>query len=326
VNKLKRLLARANPHQWNIGDHWVVLIILSLILIPFLITLRTVTVVRELYPPDKNLSPYGYTWSLTIFVVPSLALALWLFSRPQSQIQKAAFWRSGIILSMMGIVLDIVFGSKFLWFKYPGATLGRPWTFPGFPFNNKSWMPAEELVFYILGMYTVLLLYEVWFDKYNRPDAPRLAKRGFEGLHYGSVIFAIAAILMAWFCSSRLLPQGDIPRIFPGYFTFLVCVAFLPTALLFNVVRQFVNWRAFSFVILYILLISSIWEALLAVPYQWWGYQPAYMMGLSSNGLFGLPIEAVLVWIAVSWTAIIVYEYMATRQYRAISLAEQPLK
>jgi len=57
-----------------------------------------------------------------------------------------------------------------------------------------------------------------------------------------------------------------------------------------------------------ILLISMFWEATLAVPYGWWGYQPQQMMGLFIGVWANLPIEAVLVWIAVTYGTMIVYE------------------
>jgi hypothetical protein len=46
-------------------------------------------------------------------------------------------------------------------------------------------------------------------------------------------------------------------------------MSFFPTA------RPFINWRAFSLTLFIIVLVSLIWEATLAVPYQWWGFQPA---------------------------------------------------
>jgi hypothetical protein len=63
-----------------------------------------------------------------------------------------------------------------------------------------------------------------------------------------------------------------------------------------------------------ILLISLFWEATLAVPYQWWGYQQKEMMGISSGAWAGLPIEAVLVWIAVTYGTTIVYEIIKVWQ------------
>jgi hypothetical protein len=55
-------------------------------------------------------------------------------------------------------------------------------------------------------------------------------------------------------------------------------------------------------------LVSLLWEATLAIPYQWWGYQPRQMLGIFVDAWSGLPLEAVCVWIAVSYTTAIVFE------------------
>jgi hypothetical protein len=69
------------------------------------------------------------------------------------------------------------------------------------------------------------------------------------------------------------------------------------------------------------LLISLLWEATLAVPYQWWDYQPKQMMGLRIGAWAGLPIEAVCVWIAVTYTTVVVFEIL-----RLWQASEKPAK
>jgi hypothetical protein len=59
---------------------------------------------------------------------------------------------------------------------------------------------------------------------------------------------------------------------------------------------------------LFIILLSLLWEATLAVPYGWWQYQRSQMLGFFIGGWSGLPIEAVSVWIAVTYATVIVYE------------------
>jgi hypothetical protein len=44
------------------------------------------------------------------------------------------------------------------------------------------------------------------------------------------------------------------------------------------------------------------------MPYGWWGYRPSTMMGLAIGAWRGLPVEAVCVWLAVSFTTVIIYE------------------
>jgi len=79
-------------------------------------------------------------------------------------------------------------------------------------------------------------------------------------------------------------------------------VSFFPSA------RRFINWRALSLTMFFILLVSLLWEATLALPYGWWNYQHAAMMGLFIGAWAGLPIEAVLVWLAVSYGTVILFE------------------
>jgi hypothetical protein len=55
-------------------------------------------------------------------------------------------------------------------------------------------------------------------------------------------------------------------------------------------------------------LTSIFWEATLAAPYGWWSYQEWHMMGVFVGAWFGLPIEAVVLWLAVTFTTVMVYE------------------
>ena len=82
----------------------------------------------------------------------------------------------------------------------------------------------------------------------------------------------------------------------------------VPAAGFYPSVRAFINWRAFSLTLFYILLVSLLWEATLALPYGWWGYQSTAMTGLSVSAWSGLPLEAVCVWIAVTYGTMIIFE------------------
>jgi hypothetical protein len=108
---------------------------------------------------------------------------------------------------------------------------------------------------------------------------------------------------------------------FPEYFTFLVLVAFVPSISFFPTARRLINWRAFSLTLFFILLISLLWEATLAVPYQWWDYQPKQMMGVRIGAWAGLPIEAVCVWVAVTYATVVVFEIVKLWQ-----ASEKPAK
>ena len=106
----------------------------------------------------------------------------------------------------------------------------------------------------------------------------------------GPTVVAAALILLA--VGYKKMFSGS-PEGFPGYFTFLVAGAFAPSAGLFASARPLVNWRAFSLTLFMIVLVSLVWEATLAIPYGWWGYEPRQMLGLRVGAWSGLPIEAV---------------------------------
>ena len=131
-------------------------------------------------------------------------------------------------------------------------------------------------------------------------DLRRIAEFHPQSVVLGVGLIAAAAIYKKAFSTA---PEG-----FPWYFTYLTAVAIVPSAGFFATAQGFINWRAFGFTFFLMLLISLLWEATLAVPYGWWGYRPSAMMGLDIGAWHGLPIEAVCLWLAVSFTTAITYE------------------
>ena len=101
---------------------------------------------------------------------------------------------------------------------------------------------------------------------------------------------------------------SPVPAGFPWYATYLVVAAVVPSMGFFRTAQPFINWRAFSFTFFFIVLVSLLWEATLALPYGWWGYRAAAMLGLTIGAWSHLPIEAVVVLLAVSFTTVISYE------------------
>jgi hypothetical protein len=207
----------------------------------------------------------------------------------------------------LGFLLDFVFAQWF--FEYPnhGATLGISAPALGRP------VPIEEYIFYFTGFLTVLLLYvwlgEFWLAAYNVIDYPGEAKKVSRLLqfHPWSLVGAAVLIAAAWFYKKHFALADDRPG-FPGYFTFLVAGALLPAVSFFPVAKRFINWRALSLTLFFMLLVSLIWEATLAVPYQWWNFQHRQMTGLFVSAWSALPIEEVCVWIAVTYATAIVFE------------------
>ena len=174
-------------------------------------------------------------------------------------------------------------------------------------------MVFVEYVFYGTGFLAVLLLYvwlgEFWLAAYNVPDYPGEARkmRRLLQFHPTSLILAVVLTGAAWFYKKHLaLPEDQAG--FPGYFTVLVAGGLLPGVSFFAVARRFINWRALSLTLFFMLLVSLLWEATLAVPYNWWNYQHRQMMGLFVGAWSGLPIEGACVWMAVTYATVIIFE------------------
>jgi hypothetical protein len=286
------------------------------ILIPFILTLRTVKNPRDLVTNlQQNPTPHGYTWSLSLFIVPVLVLSVWRSLRKDDPRKKTAFFATAVLLASAGVLLDVLFGMIFFNFKNRAATLG--FDFWGF---TASWqiargLPIEEIGFYTFGTLTVLLVYiwgdEFWFAAYNCDDSnrPKVTRQVFS-FHATSAFIGIGTFLLALLYKkfgNHLWHAG-----FPGYFLFLTAVGTIPSLIFFPAAKPFINWRAFSLTFLFIILLSMFWEAVIAVPYQWWGFQDPEMMGFKINGFCGLPLEEPLLWMGVTWATIIVYETIYT--------------
>jgi hypothetical protein len=285
----------------------IVIATLAMIVIPAAITLHSVRLAPPPVPLNPDSTPHGYTISLLLFIVPITFIAIWFLPSEGLHIPKRAFRWTLVILVPLGCLLDFVFAQWF--FDYPNvaATLGIPAPALGRP------VPLEEYVFYLTGFLAVLLLYvwlgEFWLAAYNVIDYPSEAKKMRRLLHFHptSLILAAAFIGAAWFYKKHLaLPEDQAG--FPGYFVFLVLGTLLPAVTFFPVAARFINWRALSLTLFFMLLVSLLWEATLAVPYQWWGFQHRQMIGLFIGAWAGLPIEEVCVWIAVTYATAIVFE------------------
>ena len=290
---------------------WVVALMIALIAIPVAITLHTVRIPATILLSSSNPTPFGYSWSLLLFIVPILVIGGWFLPSEGVRISKRAFWRTIWILVPIGFGLDFFFAHRFFEFRNQGATLGVIAPAIG------GGVPIEEYVFYFSGFLAVLLLY-VWLDEYwlaaytvtdyrgDKTQLERLLEFHPASLFVGLTFIALAVAYKKLVSSS---PDG-----FPGYFTVLVLGGMVPSASLFKTARKYINWRAFSLTIFIILLISLFWEATLAVPYQWWGYQQQDMLGVFIGAWSGLPIEAVVVWMAVTYGTTIVYSVMKVWQ------------
>lgn len=275
---------------------------LAAVLLPTVLTLSRIGTTRELVPVEGNPTPLGYTFSLGFWIIPALAMAAWYLRHREVEIpDRRAFVTVLVVLPTLGCILDVLFAARFFTFVNVGATLGW-WV----PVVGGS-VPVEEFVFYIMGFVVILLGYvwvkQAWLGSRGRMPAPA---RGLLRLHWPSLLLC-GGLIGAGVLYKRYAPGGD-PSGFPGYFTFLVLVSFAPVVLMFRSVRDMISWRAFSLVMFVTLAVSQLWEASLAVPYQWWGYQPDQMLGIFIPGWTGLPVEASLLWLVVTWATVTWYE------------------
>jgi hypothetical protein len=285
----------------------MVLAMLAMVVVPVGITLHTVRVPATVQVQSTDPTPYGYTWSLLLFIIPILVIGFWFVPLEGIRIpQRASLWTIGILVPV-GFSLDFFFAKLFLCFRNPNATVQIPAPALG------EWVPIEEYIFYLTGFVAVLLIYvwlgEFWLSAYNVQDYHSEATtiRRLLRFHPTSLVLGLTLIGAAVAYKKLMSPS---PAGFPGYFVFLVVTGVVPAAAFFSEARRFINWRALSLTLFMILLISLFWEATLAVPYGWWGYQPSQMLGLSIGAWSGLPIEAVCVWIAVTYVTVIVFEVM----------------
>jgi hypothetical protein len=293
---------------------------LAMVVIPAALTLHSVRSPATL-TVGPNASPHGYTWSLLLFLVPIATIAIWFLPSEGLEIPQRAFWRTIAILVPLGWLLDFIFAQWFFCFPNPKATLGL--TAPALG----RWVPVEEYIFYLTGFIAVLLLYvwlgEYWLAAYSVRDYPgeaRATRRLLE-FHPMSLVLAVVLIGAAWFFKKHCAPVGDREG-FPGYFTFLVAGALVPAMSFYPVARRFINWRALSLTLFFMLLISLLWEATLALPYGWWNFQHRQMIGLFIGAWDDLPIEEVCVWIAVTYATVIVFEVVKVWQASGRSARE----
>ena len=289
----------------------IVLAMLVMLSLPAALTLHTARVSPQVPGPIADSSPYGYTVSLLLFIVPILIILFWFVPAEHLKISKQSFVRTIAILFPLGASLDFFFARSFLTFPNPDATLRIQ-----APAIGGS-VPIEEYLFYFTGFMAVLLLY-IWFDEYwlaaysipvdsaQRTDFKRLLQ-----FHPLSLIFGIALIAGAILFRKYFVAAPG----FPGYFIFLVAGALGPSAILLPSALPVINWRALSLTLFFILLVSLLWEATLGIPYGWWGFQDAQMLGIYVTAWSRLPIEEVMVWIAVTYATAIVYEVI--RRWKA---------
>ncbi len=260
----------------------------------------------------------GHWWSLTyrlsllFWLIPVLLLLPRFIARSRERNLRRAFAVTVLYVVVAGVVLDFILGSWILVFDHDGDYLLRlpSWS------SAAGFVPIEEVFFYVLGAVAIILTYfwadEFWLERYKTPPAARENGPGLiifspQSLMVGLLLFALGVTVAS-------LHRGAF-RV-PLYYSFLVAAAFVPAIGLYRSVKTVVNWRAFSLTTLYVLITSCIWEVTLALPNLWWGYQENAMMGeYVDSWKFGplrYPVEALLVWLVVTFSSILTFEAVKT--------------
>jgi len=229
--------------------------------------------------------------------------------------RRRAFWYTVAFIFLAGCFLDFILGQWILSFDAaPGVYIWR------FPFGQR--IPIEEVFFYFLGGMAILLVYiwadEYWMLKYNvrqRRWNDEIFGEDYKlvRLSVAAMLIAIAMIAFGMIVKWRLNHDAWPP---PYYYTFLVLTALVPAILIYRGVAGVVNWRALSFTCLYVLVTSCIWEVTLGIARSWWWYQsPPAVMGWYIPA-FGhpperpYPMEALIVWLVVSFDTILAFEFI----------------
>src|SRR6266567_2180067 len=87
--------------------------ILVMIAIPAALTLHTARIAPAIDSSAQNVTHYGYTVSLLLFIVPILAISIWFLPNAGVHVSRRSFWRTIGILFPLGVILDFFFARFF---------------------------------------------------------------------------------------------------------------------------------------------------------------------------------------------------------------------
>src|SRR6266481_8305508 len=92
---------------------WIVMAMFAMIAVPAGIALHTVKTAAVAQISSSNPTPYDYTWSLLLFVVPMVVIGCWFIPSAGIEIPQRAFrWTIGILVPL-GFGLDFFFAHRF---------------------------------------------------------------------------------------------------------------------------------------------------------------------------------------------------------------------
>lgn len=292
----------------------VILLTIFLLILTFYIPIATIeTEVLPLKNPDSQL---GYFWSNVIWILPALALGIYCKRYAIKIGTPKPFLISITVLPLQGLLLDIIFAHRFFTFPNLDATIGI--SFPGFSFEYWNFsvpLPIEEAIFYVGGFLYALMTYlfcrDYWLSRYTPETEVQGVNQGpsLTRLPIVKSLSWLIGLSLLGFLAKYLLSQGQSGWV-PEYYLFILFLGLGPVFLFSQFVKSRINWQALSMTIAVTVALSVMWEVTMAIPYGWWGYRPEVMIGLFIKPWYQLPIEAVFVWIIVSFNTVFCYEYI----------------
>lgn len=261
-------------------------------------------------------SPNGYMISNALFVLPVLALLVWLeFNRKKFAPYHKAFWICAAIILSLAVALDVFLGVTF--FAWPNKASYVGLYIPGYQFGvGWTWdvIPVEEVVFYLTGIVFMLLCY-IWaatsfVSAYscNQSEYIRTAEKEERLVLFHPLPLILGILVFFVVLAYKKFGNHPYQEGFPGYFMFLDLLVVVPSAMFYRTVGRFINLQAFLITTLLILMISLLWEGTLGLAYGWWNYRPEQMMGIFIKPWYGLPIEEIVTWSASAWMNVTVLE------------------
>lgn len=281
------------------------------------------------YDDAEYSSTHGYFYSLILLYLPLVFLVFW-YRQKRDEKQLRPLLRSLLSVVAVGagvwVVLDVALANLF--FLFPNADaqfLPAFWAFLWKDDCNSFWqflkipscyprsIPSEEVLFYA-GAGALLTAMYMWAveDFYSLYTLPRRdyieeAKKVGPLIHWNRKLIALGIAIVAIGTLLKWLLGGGTGRI-PLYLLAQVLIVFIPVSALYDRVHRFTNPRAFLFVLLLAVFVSTVWEVTLAIPFGWWNYQGHAMVGIYIPAWSNLAIEAPGLWLSIGWTSMFAYE------------------
>lgn len=278
---------------------------LSISMLPVFLTIN-VEQTNVYQDPMYDVAPMGYFWSNVIWIITSILLTIELI-KIKHLLNVNAIVLTLVIITGNCFLLDLFFASRFFVFPNKAAIIG--WHINGYNWETGNFtfpIPLEEFIFYISGLYFILVFYlfnrHSWLVKYTiSPSTITSMSNVSRNCNIFTSIIVIFGIILKFLC---------INDIFPEYFLWILSCSFVPSTWLYGKIKHLVNWQAFSFTLSIVLLVSIIWEVTLALPYGFWNYRHTSMIGIFIKPWNNLPIESVFIWIITPFTVVFLYEYL----------------